>query len=333
MKLINKNVLTLLALSALLFTACKKVEVAKDAGSTGQVLIKIANADQNYALLNIDYVNTDQKLLLLDLRRDVANNTQLNQSVTVTIMLDTALLNKYNLDNGSNVLQLDGTLFSLVGATPTGTPGVWTVTFAPGEFAHPVYIDIPNAQLISLLSRNAIPFTMYVSNPADGARVGFDQRQVVVEIGAKNKYDGVYKITGGTNCGAYPSGMIDYTNPAFVGDYPLTWEVITTGQYTDDVYDNVRLGFPGHVFLNAGAGSYFGEMGLSLTFDPTTDAMTVSNYYGCPSPTRARCVVNDPAGINQFNAADHSIDASYWLVQAGVYRDHFCEHWEYIGPR
>jgi hypothetical protein len=331
MKFLNNKIAAFLMLSAVLFASCKKVEIPSQLGDRGQTIVKIANASDaglgnNYALINVDYVTTSQTVLLLDLRRDVPNSAELAKSLTVTIVLDTTLINKYNLDNSAALDTLSRALYSIVGATPGATYGTWNVTFAPGEFAHPVYITVPNAQLISLLTRHAWGFTLYVATDAtDAGRVAFDKRSIVVEIGAKNKYDGKYKITG---------TMVDYLNPAFVGLYPLNWDVITTGQYTDDVYDNVNLGVPGHLFDNAGTPTYYGEFGLSLTFDPATDFISnLVNYYGCPSPGRARCAVLDPGGLNRFNNSDHSIDITYWLTQGGANRTLFTEHWAYTGPR
>jgi hypothetical protein len=175
---------------------------------------------------------------------------------------------------------------------------------------------------ITGLTANTVYYARAYATNALGTFYG---NQVTFTTNNRNRYDGIYRITGTLN---------DIVNPLITGNYPLQWDIITTGSATNDVYDNVNLGTLGHMIYNSGSPSYYGQFGLSLTFDPATDKIiSVDNYYGCPSPGNQRCAVLDPTGTNTFNAADHSIDIKYIMTQNGSDRTYFTEHWEYIGPR
>ncbi|MER3465576.1 MAG: hypothetical protein C4329_15360 [Chitinophagaceae bacterium] len=160
---------------------------------------------------------------------------------------------------------------------------------------------------------------------ADGAAVSPLQNKLVVTFVARNKYDGRYSVHG---------TFVDYANPAFsyYGDYLVS--LITTGANSDEVF-NETLGNYGYIFSNAGSPTYYGNFGLNMTWDPSTDKITaVTNYYGQPS-SNGRSANLDPSGANKLNP-DHSIDIKYWMDQPSVITPHraaFNEHWTYIGPR
>lgn len=202
MKFINTKVFTLLLLAAGLFSACKKVEVAKDAGDQGQVLVKINNVGVNpannfptYAPIKVGVTSTPQSIILMDLRRDVPNNAELNKSLTVQFTLDTALLNAYKIQTGSPMVFVDNTLFTITGATQT-VPGTYQVTFAPGEFAHPVYLNVPDATLFPAGVIQGLAYTFSTEIVSGDGRISFDQRQGIFEIAALNDYEADYKVTG-----------------------------------------------------------------------------------------------------------------------------------------
>jgi hypothetical protein len=202
MKFINTKLFTVLLLTAGLFSACKKTEVAKDAGDQGQVLVKINNVGVNpannfpdYAPVKVGVKSTSQSVVLMDLRRDVPNNAELNKSLTVQFTLDTALLNAYNLQTGSSMVLVDNSLFSITGATQV-SPGTYQVTFAPGEFAHPVYLTVPDATLFPAGIIQGLPYTFSVESTSGAGRIAFDQRQGIFEIAAVNDYEADYKVTG-----------------------------------------------------------------------------------------------------------------------------------------
>ncbi len=89
--------LAIVAMFSLVFTACKKAKVSTPLGDAGQTLVKILGGGTPSALAKkpIDFVNTPTQLLLVELRRDVPNGTELNKTMIVTVKDDTAAVQSY----------------------------------------------------------------------------------------------------------------------------------------------------------------------------------------------------------------------------------------------
>lgn len=147
-------------------------------------------------------------------------------------------------------------------------------------------------------------------------------------ISVKNQWDGVYEITG---------TMVDNTSATFTGAYPLQWDLVTSGPNQVIAFDNINLGIPGHIFLNAGSPSYFGSFGLVINIDPNTNKITsVTNYFGQPAPN-GRSAQLDPSGANYYDPNTKTFYIKYWMMQPSVVpsgpRTVFDEVWKYLGPR
>jgi hypothetical protein len=179
-------------------------------------------------------------------------------------------------------------------------------------------------------------------------------KQVLLIFNLKNKYDGVYSVDG---------TFLDTTNATFTGRYPLEYQLATTGPNSCDVRMRINgEDVPGYLFSAAGAGSFFGNWGLSVFFDPVTNKVTeVRNYYGDPSKptngvgtpsagsgaplyiaTNTRRAVLDPAGINAYDGtvAKPTVKIKYRMLQSNNafansvgFRCKFSETWTYKGPR
>lgn len=183
----------------------------------------------------------------------------------------------------------------------------------------------------------------------NGYQVAANLKEVLIKIAIKNKYDGVYEVTG---------TFKDFANAAFTGRYPLTYFLVTTGPNSADVCMIINGEIvPGYLFNNAGSGSFFGRFGLQIFFDPATDAVAeVRNYYGDPvnasngigdpsggtgapdyAASNGRRAVLDPTGINAYNATEKKIRIKYFMLQPSVVpsgpRSSFDETWEYVEPR
>lgn len=145
----------------------------------------------------------------------------------------------------------------------------------------------------------------------------------VVAVGVRNKWDGVYELTG---------SLVDLVNPALSsvpGDpYPYEVELRTTGPTSVGMY------VPGLTFAHLIAGnSYYGNYGPVLTFDEATNkVISVTNYFGQPSSNNRSGQI-DPTGINAYDPATKVIDVKYFLIQAGSVRTTFDDKLTYIEPR
>jgi hypothetical protein len=342
--------LAIVAMSSLIFGACKKTKEIVPLGDAGTTIVKILGGGTPAGVIKrpVDFVNTPNTILVVELRRDVPSETELNKTMIVTVKDDTAAVRAAN----PNYVQMPTAWFTVQsdGVKTGGQGGTWTFTFKPGEFSKEIFITIPNATLFNPSSLYGLGFT--VMSADQGAKLS-TQKSIVVEIGAKNNWDGVYSnLKTGT--------FLDVTNAAFVhGGEDQQYSLITIGASTCVVRnDDLNTGFPGYVFSNAGSGTYYGAYGLIIQFNPATGAIAnLWNYYGDPSQPAAggqstsggsgppnyassntRRAVLDPSGVNAVQG-NKDILIKHWLVQASVVpappsiRTYFDETWKFIGPR
>ena len=356
---LTKN-LAAIAVVSLIFVACKKPILSTPLGDAGKTLVKIlgGNTPAGVAKMPVDFVNTPTRLLVVQLRRDIPNETELNKTMIVTVKDDTAAVRVAN----PAYLHLPTAWFTVQtdGVKTGGQGGTWTFTFKPGEYAKEIYITIPNATLMSPSSLYGLGFTVMTAD--QGAKLS-TQKSIVIEIGAKNNYDGIYAVTGPmvdlTN-----ATLIQWNNPAISG-FPAAnggaWEahLVTSGASTVFQVDQTIWGTCGHPILSGAANSGWGNFGLVVNINPATGSITtVHNYYGDPSyggPTalgnpqlgsgapnysasNTRRAVLDPSGVNAVQG-NRNIIIKYFMLHPSVVpappniRVTFDELWKYIGPR
>ena len=362
MKYLNfTKLIAFIAIFALIFTACKKTKLSSPMGDAGQTLVKIINGGTpaSVSKMPVDFVPIPTQLLVVELRRDIPNETELNKTMIVTVKDDTAAVRAAN----PNYIQLPTAWYTLQinGVKTGGQGGTFTFTFKPGEFSKEIYVTIPNATLFNPSSLYGLGFTILT---ADANGKISTQKSVVVEIGAKNNYDGIYAVTGPmvdlTN-----ATLIQWNDPAYPDPFPLAnggaWEahLVTSGAATVYVLDNTIWGCSGHPIKSAGANSGWGSFGTVVDFNPATNTVSdIHNYYGDPSyggatalgnpqagsgaplysAANTRRAILDPSGVNAVQG-NKDILIKYFMVQPSVVpappsvRVTFDEKWKYIGPR
>ena len=353
--------IAVIALFALILTACKKTKLSTPMGDAGQTLVKILGAGTPASVIKmpVDFVTTPTKLLVVQLRRDIPNETELNRTMIVTLKDDTAAVRAANaayiqLPTAWYTLQMDG-------VKTGGQGGVFTFTFAPGQFSKEIYVTIPNATLFNPSALYGLGFTILT---ADANGKISTQKSIVIEIGAKNAYDGIYAVTG-PMLDVVNGALIQWNDPAFADPFPQAnggaWEghLITSGANTCYLLDNTIWGCAGHPIKSAGANSGYSSFGLVIDFNPATNTVaSIHNYYGDPAyggstalgnpqsgtgaPTYAasntRSALLDPSGVNAVQG-NKDILIKYWMVQPSLvptppsYRTYFDEKWKYIKPR
>jgi hypothetical protein len=340
-----------IGIAAMLFTACDKVETTPGLGKSGQTLVTLLEGGNPYNVIKdpVDFVPTPTTLTkgVIDIRREIPNSEELNKTITVTIKDDTAAVRAAN----ASYVQFPTALYTLTlspGITKTGGQGgVFTVVFQPGEFAKQIYINVPNATLLNPSSLYGLGFTI---TSADGGAKVANAKAVVVEVGAKNNWDGVYDITG-------TFSDINAAGAAFTGAYPLQYALVTTGANTCDVVDNKYQGYPAYIFTTPTGLSFYGSYGLCIGFNAATGAISdLHNYYGdktkpataggSPSAgtgppdyaaSNTRRAVLDPSGVNAVQG-NRDILIKHWMLQPSLQpspfiRSFFNEKWAYAGPR
>jgi len=221
-------------------------------------------------------------------------------------------------------------------------------TIAAGQALDTLEITIPQS---SNLDPNLIyGLGLELVSADNGFQVASNMKEVLIKITVKNKYDGLYDVTGSYS-DVSPAGA------NFSGRYPLEYYLVTTGPSSVNVCMDINGEItPGYLFSNAGAGSYYGSFGSQVTFDANDNIADMHNYFGDPAnPATAvgnpglgsgapnfasangRRITLDPTGMNKYDNATRTVKVKYFMLQPSVVpngpRAFFDETWVYTGPR
>lgn len=321
MKIFKSNIPWLLVL-VILISSCEKTEIKYEPNR--KTIVKIKDAENEVTQKARDVLPTIDEFILIDVRRNPTSPTDLNQPLTVKLVKDASLITAYNTAHGTSFVELPS-------ATYTLSADISNITFAAGEDIKTIKIRLDKTSL-SLSTQYALAFKL--TEVGTGAVISNSLKEAIYAIGIKNKWDGIYRVTG---------TFQDVNNAAFVGTYPYEWELHTNGPNQCIVYDNVFLGIPGFAFNSAGnpaaPNTYYGSFGLVVNFDPVTNKVTsVVNYYGQPAGN-TRSAMLDDTGINAYNAASKQVDIKYFMLQPNAVatpphiRARWNEQWKFIGAR
>jgi hypothetical protein len=213
-------------------TGCKKVASPEPIGDNGQTIVKFYEgfpdtADKKssaYKLINIDLVSTPQSFEMIELRRDVANNADLNKPLTVTIANDPGAVSSFDLLQPMVSLPA-GSFAPEAPITLVGND--YTVSFDAGEFSKVIKIKVLNATALDLSRRYGLGFKI-TSLEGEGTIANLES-SFVIELGVKNQWDGVYSIVGDF---AHPTACL--VGPFFTSTTggPREIELVTIGPNT-----------------------------------------------------------------------------------------------------
>jgi len=306
--------------SVMLAIGCKKVETADPMGDAGTTIVKLPS-EEGYNIAFVELKSGTQTINLLELRRDIPSEGELNKTMKVVVKEDQEIINAYNVQNGTNYLALPGTSYTADPANPK-SGNTYTVSMAPGEFVKQLRITIPDATVLDPNERYAVGLTLVSAD--QGAKISEVLKFCLVEVGVKNKYDGHYEVTG---------TMVDLTSAALVGKYPFECDLETVDANTVLMY-HTGAPFTGyyHPILNGTAVSAYGNYAVTLEFNDNT---IVDMYNGYGQGAGSRWGFLDATGVNTFDPATKTIKIKYTMNQpdAGTVRTRFNETFKYLGPR
>jgi hypothetical protein len=281
----------------------KTVVKIKDAGD---IIVKALDVDP-----------TIEDLVLIELSRDPNSQADLNQPLTVKLVLKPSLIADYNTANGTGYVVLPTSSY-------TFSDDISSITFLAGETNKVVSIKLDKSGL-DLSNQYALGISLV--EVGSGAAISASGSDGLYAIIIKNKYDGHYEVTG---------TMVDASNAGLIGDYPFECDLETVGSDAVIMY-NYKGNFVGyfHPILSAGASSAYGAFVPVFIFDTSDKVIAVENGYGQPS-SNGRSAQLDPSGINKSDAATKDLDVKYWMNQPSVITPHrtsFDEHFRYLRPR
>lgn len=208
-----------------------------------------------------------------------------------------------------------------------------TVTVAKGTRVSPSFTCQINTGTLDPTKTYGVAFTM-TSVSKSGVAIPANLKTVIYKIALKNKFDGIYKVTG---------PMTDLANAGLTNWQPFwTAHLETTGPNSVAVRDMTYTGGIYHPIMSGGAASYYGTFGMYVTFNGTTNkaVSVVSPYEPGQVPggaTNTRAAKIDPAFDSKWDPATKNIRIKYWMMQPSVIasgpRVIFDETWTYQGPR
>jgi hypothetical protein len=317
MKLQIIKVLSLL-LAASTLTSCLKDDRLVLDPEKGTNVIEFANPAQIntigsvYPLYNFAYDIVPSATIPITISYS-GPATGAPQDITVNFVAGTQTeVDQYNEDQETGMVVLDATLFKLSTNTVTikkgQTKASFNVVVSPDKFDFSKDYALP----------------LKITTSSVGAISG-NFGTILLKIGAKNKYDGVYRVEG---------TMVDRNSAANVGSYPREMSLVTQSLNSNALFDQALNGGSFfHHFLAGTSGSYYGNFAPIFTFSDAGIVNEVVNYYGQGSNSSVRAAKLDPTGVNKYDPASKTLEVSYIMVQAGVERVFFKEKWTYLHAR
>jgi hypothetical protein len=311
---INRLLFIVVAMFGLSLTSCLKDKGFEDGeyGMNGdpKPFISLPFAKNRPNTLSLESKNALQTIDLFSANLEYVNPAA--SPITVTVEVDNALVT--NMLPGVTVLPA----------------GVFTITST--DLVIPAGARLSNQLQLKINTGTLDPTKAYgvgfkIKSVSNNTDVASNLKEVVYQIALKNKWDGVYHVTG---------PMVDVANAALTNWTPY-WvaHLVTTGPNTCDIYDMSYTGGVYHPIKSNGANSYYGTFGMHITFDPATDKIIdmVSPYEPAANTRTARL---DPSGVNQ-QQANKNILLKYFMYQPSVVasgpRTTFDELFTYQGPR
>ncbi len=325
----------LIACASLLAVSCKKLASPEPMGDRGQTRVKfidgLADTANGYAsgyrVINIDLVAAPQVLELVDVRRDVPNNAELNKPMKVVVQEDPGAASAYN----SEFLPLPPGSFEYIFDETTAQVGNdIELSYSPGQLAKFLKIRLFNALELDLTKKYAIAFRIVSAD--QNAKLATLESSIVVEISVKNEWDGIYKVSG---------TFFHPTSPQLVGPFgtstsggDLYCQMITTGKYTLRRDYGGAVGESVVVFNSTSGGfTYFSGVKMRFAIDPATNLVDV---YATPvTPPATPFAARDASPYNAtYNPSTKTFNLNYgWSAGSPPQQRLITEVLQYVRPR
>ncbi|GAB3765999.1 DUF1735 domain-containing protein [Spirosoma pomorum] len=316
---IFKNIIGLFVLAATL-SSCLKDTLSLDP-STSTNVIEFKNPSSfvspygsKYALYSQSFNLAAENDYPITVSYSGANVAP--EDITVNLGIDAAALTQYNTEQH--------TTYDLIPATLYTVPA--SVVIPKGQRTATVALKIKSNQF-DFSKSYVLPVRI---TSASSGNVSGNFGTILLNVSAKNKYDGRYKVTNVT--------FRHVSNATFSAISPRTRDLVTLSGTSNSLFDpNSGWNGPYFVFSNNGSASYFGAFFPVFTFDDAGNVTAVANSVGVDDPTNAnkRTIKLDPTGVNKVTISGSSkvMDVSYIMVQRGVETLYLRERWESTGER
>lgn len=265
--------------SVLAFTSCIKDNdffSTDTSESNRKTIIKISGGGGDPVQRARDVSPTIDTFMLIEVRRDAANQGELNQPLTVQLVKDAGIITAYNQAHGTNFVELPSSAYTLL-------DDINALTFQPGEFAKEVRIRLNKSQL-DLSKQYALAFKVGNAGTAVASATG---GEVIYAVGVKNRFDGIYKSTGYFEHPTAPRAIDKEKPVATSGPNSVTLEFGDLGgsgwqmEITVNTDNSVTLTPKGATNTTARLDPTYNNR-----YDPATRTFYLKYYYPVPDPTR-----------------------------------------------
>jgi hypothetical protein len=238
------------------------------------------------------------------------------EDITVNLGVDAPALTQYNTEQHTTYDLIPTTLYTMPAS----------VVIPKGQRTATVALKIKSNQF-DFSKSYVLP--IHITSASSGVVSG-NFGTILLNLSAKNKYDGRYTVTNTT--------FRHISNAAFTAATPRTRDLVTLSSTTNSLFDpNSGWNGPYFVFLNGGSATYFGAFFPVFTFDDAGNVTAVTNSVAVNDPTNAnmRSIKLDPTGVNKMTITGTSkvMDVSYIMVQRGVETLFLRERWVSTGER
>ncbi len=229
------------------------------------------------------------------------------EDIHIKLALDPTILSEYNAANGTIIEEFNPALYDL---------GSTDVILPKGQQLLDISIRVPSTLALDPLKTYGIGLRIVAVDP--GYTISGNQNRILVEVGLKNRYDGVYNLKGYHN-------RDPYTFPYDTEEYMITAGPVSVAFYWPQKND---FGHP--IGVAPGVTNWYGNtIAPVVVFDPLTDLVT--DVFNAGGATPITMFTGAGAGISRYEPSTKTIYVS-WNYNANPLRAFF-DTLVYTGPR
>lgn len=317
-KYIIQSIALLLGVSSL--TSCLKDDSLVLDPAKGRNVIEFANPAQivtigtPYAMYAFSYESTATPSLPVTVsysgpEMNAPNDITVNFSVGTQAAIDT-----YNEATDNEFALLRPESYSLSSNQVVIKAGTSKATF--NVLLKPSTFDFSKSEVLPLT----------ITSVSSGTISG-NFSTILLNVSAKNKYDGVYKYFGLYEATDRPGFL---TGQEF--EYSENVRLVTSGAAKANLYNDYYSDFLIPLVTNTGGTSGLGQTNLLLEFDPATDKVIAASN-AITAATNGRKMNLDLTVNNYVDPTTKNIFVTFFMTQPGFSPVKMKARLEYIGPR